>query len=91
MSLWNACVVISSVVGAGTALVGNFAQGAQIDRRGGRTVEASNSPRPPSNKKRAMLRREQGGAGWLQAVGFHGRQRRGVGTCSFAPRVDQTA
>lgn len=32
-----------SGVGAGTALVGSFGQGAQVFRRGGVTVEASNS------------------------------------------------
>jgi HK97 family phage major capsid protein len=42
-ALWNTRVVLSSVVGAGTALVGNFGQGAHIWRRGGVSVEASNS------------------------------------------------
>ena len=42
-SLWNTTVVLSTVVGAGTALVGNFGQGAHIWRRGGVSVEASNS------------------------------------------------
>jgi HK97 family phage major capsid protein len=42
-TLWNTRVVLSNYVGAGTALVGNFGQAAQIFRRGGRTVEVSNS------------------------------------------------
>jgi HK97 family phage major capsid protein len=41
--LWNVQVVLSTVVGSGTALVGNFSQGAHIWRRGGVSVEASNS------------------------------------------------
>jgi HK97 family phage major capsid protein len=42
-SLWGKRVVLSSVVGAGTALVGSFGQGAQLFRRGGVTVEMTNS------------------------------------------------
>ena len=42
-SLWGKRVVLSTVVGAGTALVGCFGQGAHIWRRGGVSVEASNS------------------------------------------------
>ena len=34
-TLWNTRVVLSTVVGSGTALVGNFGQGAHIWRRGG--------------------------------------------------------
>jgi hypothetical protein len=41
--LWNLPVVLSNYCGPGTALVGNFGQGAHIWRRGGVTVEASNS------------------------------------------------
>jgi HK97 family phage major capsid protein len=41
--LWNVPVVLSNYVGAGTALVGNFREGAHIWRRGGVSVEASNS------------------------------------------------
>ena len=41
--IWNTPVVLSTVVGLGTALVGNFGQGAHLWRRGGVTVEASNS------------------------------------------------
>ena len=35
--------VLSTMVGSGTALVGNFGQGAHIFRRGGVSIEASNS------------------------------------------------
>jgi HK97 family phage major capsid protein len=42
-AIWNTRVVLSSVVGPGTALVGNFSQGAHIWRRGGLGVELSNS------------------------------------------------
>jgi HK97 family phage major capsid protein len=41
--LWNKPVVLSDVIGAGTALVGNFSTAAAIARRSGITVEASNS------------------------------------------------
>jgi HK97 family phage major capsid protein len=42
-TLWNVPVVLSTTVGAGTAIVGSFAQGATVYRRGGLTVEATNS------------------------------------------------
>jgi HK97 family phage major capsid protein len=41
--LWNKPVVLSDVVGAGTAIVGNFGAAATLYRRGGLTVEATNS------------------------------------------------
>jgi len=41
--LWNTRVVLSTHVGAGTALVGNFGQAAHLWRRGGVSVEATNS------------------------------------------------
>jgi HK97 family phage major capsid protein len=41
--LWNKRVVVTSAIDEGTALVGAFGLGAQIFRRGGLTVEASNS------------------------------------------------
>ena len=41
--LWDTPVVLSTVVGAGTALVGSFSLAARIWRRGGVSVEASNS------------------------------------------------
>jgi HK97 family phage major capsid protein len=42
-TLWNKRVVLSTVVGAGTCLIGSFGQGAHIWRRGGVSVEASNA------------------------------------------------
>lgn len=42
-SLWGKRVVLSTVVGLGTAVVGSFQQAARIMRRGGMTVEATNS------------------------------------------------
>ena len=42
-SLWGLPVALSTTVGSGTAVVGSFAQGATIFRRGGLTVEATNS------------------------------------------------
>jgi HK97 family phage major capsid protein len=42
-TLWNVPVVLSTVVGAGTALLGSFSQAARIYRRGGLSIEASNS------------------------------------------------
>jgi HK97 family phage major capsid protein len=41
-SLWNKPVYLSSIVGAGTALIGN-SQSAQVWNRGGMSVEATNS------------------------------------------------
>jgi HK97 family phage major capsid protein len=41
--LWNLPVVLSNYTGPGTALVANFREGAHIWRRGGVTVEATNS------------------------------------------------
>ncbi len=42
-SLWNKRVVVTEAQTAGTALVGAFGQAAQVFRKGGLTVEASNS------------------------------------------------
>jgi HK97 family phage major capsid protein len=42
-ALWGMPVVVSTVVGAGTALLGSFRQGAHLWRRSGVSVEASNS------------------------------------------------
>jgi len=58
-SLWNTRVVLSTVVGAGTALVGSFGQAAQIYRRGGPTVEASNSHASYFQTNLIMLRAEE--------------------------------
>ena len=58
-TLWNTRVVLSTVVGAGTALVGNFGLAAHIWRRGGVTVEASNSHDTFFVKNLNMLRAEE--------------------------------
>ncbi len=42
-TLWGKPVVVTTAIGSGTALVGSFSQAAQIFRRGGLTVEATNS------------------------------------------------
>jgi len=42
-SLWGLRVVVTTAATAGTALVGAFAQSAQLFRKGGLTVEATNS------------------------------------------------
>lgn len=41
--LWGKRVVVTPAVAAGTAIVGCFSQGGQVFRKGGLTVEASNS------------------------------------------------
>jgi HK97 family phage major capsid protein len=58
-SLWNTRVVLSNIVGPGTALVGNFAVGAHIWRRGGVSVEATNSHSDWFAKDISMLRAEE--------------------------------
>ena len=58
-TLWNTRVVLSTVVGSGTALVGNFGQGAHIYRRGGVSVEATNSHSDLFVKNITMLRAEE--------------------------------
>lgn len=58
-TLWNTRVVLSTVVGSGTALVGNFGQGARIWRRGGVSVEATNSHDTYFVKNPSMLRAEE--------------------------------
>jgi HK97 family phage major capsid protein len=58
-SMWGKPVVLSTVVGAGTALVGSFGQGAHIWRRGGVSVEASNSHSDFFAKDLTMIRAEQ--------------------------------
>lgn len=56
--LWNTRVALSTFVGVGTALVGNFGQAAQIWRRGGRTVEAANQHSDWFSKDLVMIRAE---------------------------------
>jgi HK97 family phage major capsid protein len=69
--LWNTRVVLSTYVGAGTALVGNFAQAAHIWRRGGVSVEATNSHSDLFVKNISMLRAEERlGLGVYRPVAF---------------------
>ncbi len=42
-SLWGKKVLVTTAIGSGTALVGSFSQASQLFRRGGLTVEATNS------------------------------------------------
>jgi HK97 family phage major capsid protein len=58
-NLWGVPVVLSSVVGPGTALVGNFSQGAHIWRRGGMAVEATNSHSDFFVRDLSVIRAEQ--------------------------------
>lgn len=58
-SIWNVPVTITTAVGAGTALVGSFRQGAQLWRRGGLTVEATNSHSDYFTKNLVAIRAEQ--------------------------------
>jgi HK97 family phage major capsid protein len=70
-SLWNTRVVLSTYVGAGTALVGNFGQAAHIWRKGGVSVEASNSHQDFFIKNLNMLRAEERlGLGVYRPVAF---------------------
>lgn len=65
-NLWGVPVVLSSIVGAGTALVGNFSQGAHIWRRGALSVEATNSHSDYFVRNLNMIRAEQ-----REAVGLY--------------------
>jgi HK97 family phage major capsid protein len=58
-TLWDTRVVLSTVVGLGTALVGNFGQAAHVWRRGGVSVEATNSHSDLFVKDITMLRAEE--------------------------------
>jgi len=57
-SMWGVRVVINSVVGLGTALVGNFGQSAHVWRRGGLVVEGSNSHQDFFQRDLTALRAE---------------------------------
>ncbi|WP_230670752.1 phage major capsid protein [Rathayibacter sp. Leaf248] len=58
-SLWGKRVVSTPAIAASTALVGAFAQGGQIFRKGGITVEASNSHADYFQKNLTALRAEE--------------------------------
>ena len=57
-TLWNLPVVVSTVVGSGTVLVGAFKQAAKRVTRGGLTVEASNSHQDFFQKNLTAIRAE---------------------------------
>lgn len=58
-SIWGKPVVVTSAIGAGTALVGAFDTAAQIYRRSGVTVEATNSHSDYFVKNLVMVRAEE--------------------------------
>lgn len=58
-TLWGKRVVVTPAMAAGSALVGAFAQGGQIFRKGGLTVEASNSHLDFFQRNLTALRAEE--------------------------------
>ena len=58
-SLWGLRAVVTPVIAENTALVGAFAQAAQVFRRGGITVEASNSHSDFFQKNLTAIRAEE--------------------------------
>lgn len=58
-SLWGLRVVVTSAIAAGTVLVGAFSTAAQIFRKGGITVEASNSHSDYFQKNKTAIRAEE--------------------------------
>ena len=70
-SLWNTRVVLSTHVGVGTALVGNFGQSPHVWRRGGVSVDASESHNDFYVRNLVMLRAEERlGLGCYRASAF---------------------
>jgi HK97 family phage major capsid protein len=57
--LWGKRVALSTTIGADTALVGSFSAAAQIARRGGPTVEATNAHEDYFVKNLVSIRAEQ--------------------------------
>lgn len=57
--LWGKNVVVTPAMAAGTALVGCFGQGAQLFRKGGITVEASNSHNDFFQRNLTAIRAEE--------------------------------
>jgi len=57
-SLWGKPVILNSTVGAGTAVLGSFGQGAMLGRRTGLTVEATNSHDDLFTKNLVAIRAE---------------------------------
>lgn len=58
-TLWGKKVVVTAAAATGTAIVGAFAQGGQIFRKGGLTVEASNSHNDFFQKNLTAIRAEE--------------------------------
>jgi HK97 family phage major capsid protein len=58
-TLWGKKVVVTPRMAAGTALVGAFSQGGQIFRKGGLTVEASNSHNDFFQRNLTAIRAEE--------------------------------
>jgi HK97 family phage major capsid protein len=58
-NLWGLPVVVTPRMPAGTAVVGNFAVGGQIFRKGGITVEATNSNNDDFVKNLVTIRAEE--------------------------------
>jgi HK97 family phage major capsid protein len=58
-AIWGLRVVVTSAIGAGTALVGAFGQAAQVFRRSGINVEASNSHSDYFTKNLVAIRAEE--------------------------------
>ena len=57
--LWGVPVVVTTSIGAGTALVGSFRTASVVYRRGGVTVEASNSHEDYFQKDLVAMRAEE--------------------------------
>jgi HK97 family phage major capsid protein len=57
--IWGLRVIATSAIGAGTALIGAFRQGAQVFRRSGLTVEASNSHEDFFRRNLTAIRAEE--------------------------------
>jgi len=58
-SIWDTRVVLSMLVGAGTALVGSFGQAAQLYRRGGPSLEMTDSHASYFQNNLVVLRAEE--------------------------------
>jgi HK97 family phage major capsid protein len=58
-NLWGMSVVVTTSIGAGTALVGAFGQPAAVYRRGGVSIEASNSHSDYFQRNLTALRAEE--------------------------------
>ncbi len=59
VTLWNVPLVVTTRIGAGTMLLGNFSQGAALWRKGGISVSASNSHSDFFKKNLTAIRAEE--------------------------------